>query len=68
MIDVGVFEPEVGAPHPWLKPDAAMNQVQKKQWQRLARSSSYGGLVAVAQDASKLGHLRRRVPELGGAK
>jgi len=50
-----------------FKSDAVLNKVQMKQWKRLMSSSSYGGLLGVAEDASKLGRIRRRVPELGGA-
>jgi hypothetical protein len=73
MIDVGVFEPTAAPPCPAamqtkFKPAAALTALQLKQWKRVASSSSYGGLLGVAEDASKLGHIRRRVPELGGAK
>jgi hypothetical protein len=72
MIDVGVFEPTVAPPCPpaiqaKFTPDAALSGRQLRQWKQLTRSSSYGALVAVAEDAAKLGHIRRRVPELGGA-
>jgi len=72
MIDVGVFEPTTAPPCPKgmedkFKAVAALSKVQLKQWKRLMSSSSYGGLLGVAEDASKLGHIRRRVPELGGA-
>ena len=73
MLDVGVFEPAQAPRCPAqvqqkFKPDAALSRTMLKQWKCVASSSSYGGLLAVAEDTSKLGHIRRRVPELGGAK
>lgn len=44
-----------------------MTKSQLKQWRHLMNGSSYGGLLGVAEDASKLGHIRRRVPELAGS-
>jgi hypothetical protein len=72
MIDVGVFEPTAAPACPKnmsakFKSNAALSKSQLKQWKHLASSSSYGGLIGIAEDASKLGHIRRRVPELGGA-
>jgi hypothetical protein len=72
MIDVGVFEPTAAPPCPKnmsakFKSNASLSEFQLKQWKHLTSSSSYGGLIGIAEDASKLGHIRRRVPELGGA-
>ena len=72
MIDVGVFEPTAKPACPTdmaakFKPHAALSKLQLKQWKLRTSSSSYGGLLGVAEDAAKLGSIRRRVPELGGA-
>lgn len=72
MIDVGVFEPTSVPACPQhitakFTSHAALSKFQLKQWKKLTGSSSYGGLLGVAEDASKLGHIRRRVPELNGA-
>ena len=74
MIDVGVFEPTAGNMTACPKgtegkftSGAGMTKSQLKQWRQLTNDSSYGGLLGVAEDASKLGHIRRRVPELAGS-
>ena len=72
MIDVGVFEPTSAPPCPkqlaakFTSP-AALSKLQQRQWRQVTHGSSYGGLLGIAEDASKLGRIRRRVPELGGA-
>jgi hypothetical protein len=74
MIDVGVFEPTAGniaacpkGSEGKFTSGAGMTKSQLKQWRHLVNDSSYGGLLGVAEDASKLGHIRRRVPELAGS-
>jgi len=70
MIDVGVFEPAAACPKGMegkFTSGASMTKSQLKQWRHLMNGSSYGGLLGVAEDASKLGHIRRRVPELAGS-
>jgi hypothetical protein len=72
MIDVGVFEPTSAPPCPKhmaakFTSSPPLSKLQQRQWRQLTHGSSYGGLLGTAEDASKLGHIRRRVPELGGA-